>query len=353
MSSDQEQIRTDDKKVDDLTKEVRKLKDRCESYTSTIFALRGFILVIANNISSKSTSLNSSIGRKMTPLNQSNKREPYTPDLVIQLTPTSGIIGEVKALICENKDDRWNSYLEQVKKYDEDLEGWWTQDERISEVCQVFITELTNSAEIGDYLLKKINEDGNSLAHQFAVVEYGRLQRGREFLFFRKRGGDMPEVISSIFHEGVSFPLEELVTERDEKKFYDAKPADVEYIMAILWQDIFTQKVHERDQESVIYDENRKTFLLVVHLDELTQLLQRVYGSEGRKPREPEYPKKKWVEDALEKFVEIGLAEHTTDKNEFVIFYKDYKNPLEQIIKMTHKRKRKPSPPTQQLSFLD
>ena len=59
-------------------------------------------------------------------------RAEVTPDTVVQRRPTQGIVAEVKHTFPPNGETaRRNEVFEQLKSYDENLEGWWTDTEEI------------------------------------------------------------------------------------------------------------------------------------------------------------------------------------------------------------------------------
>ena len=270
-----------------------------------------------------------------------NKRDLCTPDLVVQLDTSKGIVGEAKLLVCQNVDDHWNKYIKQLKKYDADLIGWWTIDEKIENTSLAWITELSFSAQISEYFQTKIDSGEVKFQHPFAIIEFSKHQKAREFLFLRTRMGSMPSSMEKVFRDGIDIALETLIVENREKKFYDAKPQDTEYIMEILWQNIFTQEAITNQSGLVTYNPNDKIWRIPVNLDTLTTTLQKLYGSVGAQNREVEYPQNSWIRDALEKFVSIGFAEKGQADKEYVILFKRLSRPMEKFVNLIHKKKKK------------
>jgi len=329
------------------------IKDRNESYLSTIYALHGFILAVKRTITLPVDNIHSSIGRRMHYPNGKSKRDFCTPDLVIQLDPVEGIIGEAKLLICQNNEDNWNQYLKQAKRYDNDLIGWWTTDELIERTSLVWITEITFSSKIGDYFKEKMDAGEIHFTHPFAVIEYSKHQRAREFLFLRTRIGDMPGSLTQAFNNGIEIPLETLIFENQEKKFYDAKPSDIEYVMDILWQNIFTQEALTNQNGSSKYDDKEKVWRIPIQLDTLTRSVQKLYGAVGGENREVEYPQKTWIKEALEKFVSIDLAVSGSQADEYIINFKKFSRPMDKFVYLIHKKQKGSKSSGKQLPLFD
>ncbi|MEL7656606.1 MAG: hypothetical protein AAGU75_11935 [Bacillota bacterium] len=348
MSMPQEPIRA--QQIDPV---LQGIKDRNESYLATIYALHGFILAVKRTAPYPRENIHSSIGRRMHYANGKSKRDFCTPDLVIQLDNTEGIIGEAKLLVCQNNQDNWAKYVKQAKRYDNDLVGWWTKDESINQTNLVWITELTFSSKIGDYFKEKIDTGEIKFNRPFAVIEYSKHPKAREFLFLRTRIGDMPGSISQAFKEGIEIPLETLIFENQEKKFYDAKPSDIEYVMDILWQNFFTKEALTNHDGKSRYDDKEKVWRIPIQLDELTINVQKIYGAVGGVNREVEYPQKAWIKEALDQFVSIGLAVLGLQEDEYIILYKKYSRPMEKFISLIHKKKRNTQSSGKQMALFD
>lgn len=325
--------------------------ERSESYVATIYALQGFILAVKQKIPMNAGNVMSSIGRRMHYGNGKTKRDFCTPDLVIQITPSTGIIGEAKLLVSGTPEKHWDKYTDQLKRYDEELIGWWTTNEQIDQAYIVLITHIEYSSQIGDYIQTKLSYDDNKFNHPVSVIEFSRYQKSREYLFLRTRLGPMPSIFEKDFRDGVKISLETLIYENKEKKFYDAKPQDIEYIMEILWQNIFTKEAVNNPNGSIVYSEHDKVYRIPINAVVLTKEIQKTYGSVGGQDREVEYPHIDWVREALDKFVMIGLAEKSANDNDYIILFKKYSRPLEKFVQLIHKKKNKKDSDLKQLNL--
>ena len=126
----------------------QRLKDESDNYEQTVIAIISFAHLMRYDDSKKEFLPDSLffIGRKMdtSPKNRINPKKNVTPDLILQLNPNYGIVGEVKKSLPQNQEF-WKKYFTQLQKYDDDLKGWKTPNEKIKNIDLVFIT---------DYLLK-------------------------------------------------------------------------------------------------------------------------------------------------------------------------------------------------------
>jgi hypothetical protein len=344
------QKETKNKQIDS---DLQGIKDRNESYLSTIYAIHGFIHEVKRSMGHSSQDFHSSVGRRMTYASEDSKRNDCTPDLVIQIDQNEGVVGEAKLLICKNEEERWEKYIRQAKKYDNELIGWWTPDETIERSSIVLITEISYSSAIRNFFKDKIDSGKVNFVHPFVITEFCRQQRSRETLFLRTIYENLPTALSKEFNEGKDLSLEKLVFENKEKKFYDAEPSDIEYIMDILWQNIFNQESLNTQNGMSSYDSKEKVWRISLNINELTKNVQKLYGSVGGSNREVEYPRKTWIKKALDSFVKIGLALHGPTDNEYIILFKRFSRPMEKFVYLSHKKQKKTQITESQLTLFD
>lgn len=337
MNTNQPQIRPSS--IDSI---IKKIKDRNESYLSTILALHAFIFATKKVFEKENTEIKSSIGRRMNFANDISKK-PCTPDLVIQLNENEGFIGEAKLQICDNVENRWQKYLDQILKYDNELVGWWSKNESLDHNTILLITELAYSAKLEDYIVEQTQNGSFKMNRNIALIEFDKRQRAIEYLFLRLKYGTINnKILNDRLHDSIDIPFEHLVVDTKERKFYDAPPQDIEYTMALLWQFVFPKNIHELNNPRIKFVTETKTWEIITNVDELTKYLQKTYGAEHTENREVEYPSVTHIKATLDKYVSIGLARKGEENREYVILFKNYRNPLEKIVSLTHKtRKRK------------
>lgn len=129
-----------------------------------------------------------------------------------------------------------------IQKYDDDLEGWWTENSKILQSCVVLLLHQSRTVAFEKFFIKHINENGISISHPFSIIEFNRSDEFRPFIFLRRTqlSNIEDQALSNRLEEGVPVPIEDVVESYGTLKFYDAPPV-TEHIMAILWNDIFTE----------------------------------------------------------------------------------------------------------------
>jgi hypothetical protein len=152
-----------------------------------------------------------------------------------------------------------------------------------------------------------------------SIVEFNRSNEVKEFLFLRLHWGSIKDTtVSKVLTSGCSIPIESVLANPSygEKKFYDSPPIP-EYMMTILWQDIFTEM-----KQRVEYDQKIKAHPLTVNVESLTLELQKLYGAVGNEPRQITYPRVEWVREALDCFVILKLARKAGDNGNYLVLFK-------------------------------
>lgn len=315
---------------------LREVEKMIDNYQTTIQAIDSFIHFLTWNVKDKSFhhDASSSIGRRMTTsdLNRISANEDVTPDIVVQYNSTLGYVSEVKNNLPRNQQ-WWRTVVEQLEKYDDNLMGWWTDDEYISTSCLVLLIHKSRSRIFRDYLEQVINKESITFVQPASIIEYDRSNQVQPFIFLRTEWGDILDAtISEALYYGTSIPIEKLFASGSDRKFYDSPPP-VEHTMSILWQHIFNQMKSDDD-----LDKDRNVYFLSISLDEITHGLQKSYGSEGHKERDVTFPKRKSVRDAMDAFVSIGLAERSDDDT-YTVHYRRLQKPLNKFCKQREKSK--------------
>jgi hypothetical protein len=63
-----------------------------------------------------------------------------------------------KKSLPQNNNDNWRDVVDQLLKYDDDLTGWWTDNEFISVSCPVLLLHISRSADFGMYLNRGLEQ---------------------------------------------------------------------------------------------------------------------------------------------------------------------------------------------------
>ena len=291
------------------------IKQEIDNYEQTILALQAITSHLKWDDHAGTTIKDSkhSIGRRM-----EASSTTVTPDAVVQRTNDLGYVIEAKVSIPRNTNDQWNSVVDQIKKYNQDLIGWWTGDEKISIHCVILLLEIHRTAAFRNYLTMRTSNEATQpvvFEKPTSLIEFSPLQNGDIFLrmvWGNILDGDEHAKLS----DGFSVPMEKVVVKAGSQKFYDSCPP-VERTMIVLWQDLFNGMSYQLKSKS--RDNNKHLRVTVM---QLCTDLQKLHGSIGNQDREVEFPTQTWVKEALDKFVILGLAEAGSQNGEYVILFR-------------------------------
>lgn len=312
---------------EEVIKKIENIRIEIDNYTISVQSILALINVftIDNGTKRKLPNSNYGIGREMT-TSKNNKvisNQNVTPDIVIQRNKDRGFVIEVKGSLPRNKD-LWKDDINQLVKYDDpNLMGWWTEDEIIGSTNLIGLLHQTRAVDFYDVLLEELSISKTELDNPFAIIQYTRDIQYQTFINLQKiRGEIINQELDQRLHSSIAVPIEKVISNPDyvDLKFYDVPPS-VEYIMLLLWQDLFPGK----NVEQGIYHKESKSNEFLVSVTDLTEDLQKAYGSIANGPREKNFPLNDWIRNALNMFVSIGLAAQHNE-NEFTVFYKEFKS---------------------------
>lgn len=124
---------------------LKKVKENSEDYRTTILALQAIIgfLTWDKKNNRRIRGSKDSFGRKMdtSAKNQIAPNSTITPDAIIQKDISLGYIVEAKKSLPNNQE-HWQKIVNQIKKYDDNLKGWWTDSELIGRICLILLLAL-------------------------------------------------------------------------------------------------------------------------------------------------------------------------------------------------------------------
>lgn len=329
-----------------MANNVDEINKSCGNYLDTVHALLCFISLVCWE---RTPEPYFSFGRRMhtSPQNRIKKEEEVTPDAVIQLTNNLGLIIETKVSLPENASF-WRKEADQIIKYDDNLKGWWTTDEYITDYNVVVLIEITKSLKFKSYLLELQANGEITLGDVICGISFVRTQRLTEQIYFQPLWGRTKDsVLSSKLENGMPIPLEKVKVSYGNIKFYDHEP-DVEHLVVVMWNDVFITK---KDPSN--FDPETKRHLISVEVNALAHELQRSFGciairrtpadTQHEQHREVEFPKISWVRRALDFLTTIGYAKRRSE-NEYTVLYRLIRKDLIEYFasKRIKEKKRKP-----------
>lgn len=286
--------------------EQKRVRDAHEDYLSTVHAMLAFSAFVVHDATDQRPNSHFGFGRRMT-TSKSNVVKPssdVTPDVVAQKSATYGVVAEVKRSLPLDRT-KWPAHVVQLRKYDDDLTGWWTKNKRIAASDTTLLLHQSRSRAFITILEDERKKDANAIGPGTSVVEFNRSDERQVNYFFRLEFGDIrdPELADRL-KEGVAVPIEKVIRSFANVKFYDADPP-IHSLLALLWIDYFTPLASETE-----YDQNLKAFPINVSAAAIADELQRAYGSQllEQDDRAVQFPTVKVVRKALDALVTIKLA---------------------------------------------
>lgn len=286
--------------------EQKRVRDAHEDYLSTVHAMLAFSAFVVHDATDQRPGSHFGFGRRMT-TSKANSVKPssdVTPDVVAQKSATYGIVAEVKRSLPADRS-KWPAHVLQLRKYDDDLTGWWTKTKRIAASDTALLLHQSRSRAFISVLENERKKDTNAVGPGTSVIEFNRSEERQVYYFFRLEFGDIRDTeLAERLKEGVAVPIEKVIRSFANVKFYDADPP-IHSLLALLWIDYFTPLAAETE-----YDQNLKAFPIHVSAAAIADELQRAYGSRllEQDERSVQFPTVKVVRKALDALVTIKLA---------------------------------------------
>lgn len=308
---------------------ITKILNKVEDYQETIFAILSFAHLLRWDDTNNKYLPDSYyfIGRKMSTskLNKHSPNDKVTPDLTVQLNDSYGVLAEAKKSFPNNQD-LWINSLQQLEKYDDDLIGWKTPNEIIKTSDIILLTHFMRVVKVSDYVKNKITEGKFEITRNFAIIGFIKAVEAKNFMYFDKGYGNLTDKdLDERLRNRIGIPIE-VVEPLYRIKFYDTEPP-LPLTMQILWDFIFTQIPK---QKSFMASKGRKIIPIRINVHNVTILVREQFGPPSNNDvRQSKFPKTKWIRKALEKFVELKLAEKVKHSREdYIIRFKRIKEPL-------------------------
>jgi len=324
-----------------MDKLFRAARDRVNDYEQTVNAILGFAAFIVHDSTSQRLNSNFGFGRRMT--TSSNNLSPsidITPDLVAQKSKKYGIVAEAKKSLDQNQVN-WIDHLEQLRKYDDDLEGWWTIDEKINHSDAIMLIHQSRSRPFASFIDNRKNKVPDSVGLNTCVIEFNESQETEPYYFFRLEFGNIYDAeLRKRLYDGIPVPLERVKMSFFNIQYYDAQPP-LPLLLIRLWTDYFPSKLEEGE-----YDEQTRSTKIQVTVSDVTDELQKAFGSQAlyTDNRSGEFPKQKWIREAFDKLVDYKLATSDIINVEYTIYFRRFMGDvLERFVKFELTKGKKKS----------
>lgn len=317
-----------------MSKAIENILNKIDNYNQTIIAIVGFMNFYKYDSNQEPVVLFQ--GRRLKPSGEEDP-EFVTPDIGILLPDNTGVLGEVKHTFPKDKE-LWVNAFDQMLKYDDDLFGWPNEEGRVTNHDLVLLTHQTRARAVGNYYREKNNNSEIFFSKPFCIVEYNQVSERKDFFFFRIEEGKISdEIVNSKLQEGVPVPMAILIFNYAAVKLYDDKP-EVPYLMYLIWNFVVLDKASELEQYRTLR-KNQK-LEIVIDIDEIVETLRfgysfRLLNSEHAE-MQPQIPKKVWVKEACQKFVEWNEAKWNDTEKSTLTFraHKQYEDTLKHFINL-------------------
>lgn len=283
-----------------LEERVARAAAELDNYESTVQAIAAFRQFL---VGPDAYEVRFNVGRRMetSPTNAIQPNVTVTPDIVAQLHEGYGMAVEVKRSMPSEKT-RWLKTLQQVRKYDDDLNGWWTDPGHIEDWNAALLVHADYSRPV----VRALREQPVLQGPKSVVIEFAREDAAKPVIRFRLEEGSLSEARLLTLVDGSKVPLKVIVS---PLAFYDGKPPLI-YMATKVWDWAYSERF-----DGGYRDEAIKRWVVPIDVERLVDEMRKAYGSGqfDSDERSCEFPKTKWVTTTLGRFVDHRLARRTEE----------------------------------------
>lgn len=310
---------------------LKSLKNEIDDYEMTIGVVKVFGHEMIWDSKKKETTRGSIFwsGRRMT-TSATNKISPektITPDIVIKINNEIGTVAEVKQGLPKDHN-RWEKNFKQLIKYDDNLQGWFADNNDSLNHDVVLLVPDHLSVKVEEYLEEKRKNAELTFERNFAAIAYYRTTRSQEFISLRKFFGNLSNTTKDEELRLVKQVPVNTIFAIYNFFFIDQKPP-LPYIMNAVWEQI----ANYIDIDKVAG--NSKDITMKFSLQQIVRDLKSSNFADGSDARNPSLPRSKWIREALDELVEQKFL-IKKQKSSYSILFKKYqrlKEPLESFSK--------------------
>jgi len=276
---------------------IDEIKTNCRRYVWTVWITLGFKDFLENNID------DCRFVYAEKKLKVIENDEDANPDFILQYDDDNkGILGEIKSSITYNEQYLKRDLYRQINKYCKDIIGWETDDGKVLNHDLLCIFHVSDVGRVIRLVTESLDNVELIIDKNFSIAEFTETSSpkyggGDIFLVKHEYGNLDCKELEQHLKDGLEFSIDLLTQEYEKIKFTRTRPP-IEYIMELLWFNIFR-----------IFAENPDTKEIVVTLEELLVQLYNYYISWSRIEGEYSQIRKSWIKDTMDMFVNIELAE--------------------------------------------
>jgi hypothetical protein len=244
-----------------------------------------------------------------------------TPDLAIEISIEKEdyrAVNEIKAGLPEDKN-HWISTAKQLKKYDDDLDGWNHTNSKKHDI--LITTNELRVFELKKYLDELASAGTIKFDRNLAILHSTRSEQLGSFINIRKDYGTISsKKLDDMLSSGVGIPEHNIVKEISQMKFYDSNPPII-YMMMIIWDHVLKTFLGLKQLREL---KGNQTIPVVVTVKDVYDKLLRFTPASN-----PKCIEHTAVKTALLGFVEMGMAILVNSQEEkFEIRFRKHKGKL-------------------------
>ena len=324
----------------------KQLQVEGDNYKQTVLALRAFANEILFDDNSRTVLQSGSVhcGRKMT-TSEANRRSKNTdvhPDLVICQSKTYGVIAEAK--FGFDTDPQILSRLidetvEQLEKYDDDLEGWPGQKTISHDL--VLLINHEDARRVARELKTRQGSGNFQMVRKFAIISIVRSERATGvWPVLDLETGDLSDANKTTKLQD-RLPIRPDLLARNPHvglvELYDEAPP-LPVLMDLIHKAIASNLTPDEYEQYNVEGHVDKT----VDMRQLRSWLSE-YAFKKSDGRDPAIPKPDWIPKAIVAFVKMGWAERKPSGKESFIYHhkkgrKNYNDPYGRFVEFCAKK---------------
>jgi hypothetical protein len=334
-----------------IEQQGKAVREQIDDYKDTVFAILGFCSLWFYDETTRQNRTYVKVfqGRRLSPYgsgehpssvgSESDNEKDITPDLGIVVRDERGIVGEVKKNFPRDDVQRSDKIFEQLKTYDQNLQGWPTADESLPSHHIVLLVHQTTAKSAEDYYISEADKGTLVFSRPFSIVRFNRSDQRQPYFFFQlAHGQGCPIEGSGDLGHGVQVPMQALVHLYSECKLYDAQPP-LPYLLHLIWEHVITPLAYQ-DPKFERLRWNQKLDVNV-SVDDMLKTLYEGFSFRHWHlkylDRQPEIPRRRWILEACQFLVSCDLAKWVIQDKELAVSYKKHKDVLGEFVQIKAK----------------
>lgn len=298
---------------------IRRLRKDCDDYCDTVLALKAFAHEMLWDDGTGSVDCPAFFGRSMA-TSSANRISPdntVTPDLIVQPKPQYGIVAEAKIALSGDPKKRTRK-LQALQKYDDDLTGWKTADEKMKLHDVVLLCHNFHGTEVCDQLRDLQGKAEITFDRKFAVVSFIRGQQTETWMSLALEMGDLSDTAKKEkLRKRLQIRLDHIAA---NPKFASVELYDHPPPLPMLMHFIEQTVVNDLDPSELLRHRQRQPVLKTYSIDDMRDRLATSFALPQDKSRTPKIPKRASVKEALEAFVALGWAQRASEPKGYYLY---------------------------------